>query len=233
MSADDDDRELAALAGAPAPAAPPLGPELERALVGLAPAGPRRPLRQLAVLAAASLAYGAGVLAVVTMRRDLGELPALWLGVVGTAWFLGFASALYLATVPARGAVIPRWRAGGTLAAILAIAIIAFYLLADIPAGSSSVQLGWPRFLRGHACLEIGLASALVPVIGGALVLRGALPVGARWAAAALGAAGGCLGVLVLHVHCPVTDHPHLGLIHGAVVVVAAALSAAIVPRRV
>jgi len=35
----------------------------------------------------------------------------------------------------------------------------------------------------------------------------------------------------VLHLHCPVADGLHVGLIHGGVVIIAAALSAAIVPR--
>jgi hypothetical protein len=35
----------------------------------------------------------------------------------------------------------------------------------------------------------------------------------------------------VLHLHCDVADGLHVGLIHGGVVVVAAVLSALIVPR--
>jgi hypothetical protein len=70
-----------------------------------------------------------------------------------------------------------------------------------------------------------------VPVVGGALLLRGALPVGSRWIAAALGAGGGSLGGLVLHLHCRVTDGLHVGLIHGGVVAVSALLAAALVPR--
>jgi hypothetical protein len=70
-----------------------------------------------------------------------------------------------------------------------------------------------------------------VPVIGGTLVLRSALPVGSRWIAAALGAGGGSLGGLVLHLHCRVTDAAHVGLIHGGVVAASALLAAALVPR--
>ena len=99
------------------------------------------------------------------------------------------------------------------------------------PRGPSSVELGWGKFHHGHGCMELGLLTALVPVALGALVLRGALPVGARWAAAGLGAAGGSLGGLVLHLHCPIADALHLGLVHGGVVLVAALISAAIVPR--
>ena len=75
------------------------------------------------------------------------------------------------------------------------------------------------------------VATAVVPVIIGALCLRGALPVGSRWIAAALGAGGGCLGGLVLHLHCHIADSLHIGLIHGGVVVVAALLAGALAPR--
>jgi len=65
----------------------------------------------------------------------------------------------------------------------------------------------------------------------GAIFLRGTLPVGSRWIAAALGAGGGSLGGLMLHLHCPITDGLHVGVMHGGVVAVAALLAAALVPR--
>ena len=99
------------------------------------------------------------------------------------------------------------------------------------PHGPSSLQYGAERFIQGHWCLELGLATALVPVILGAVFLRGALPVGSRWVAAALGAGGGSLGGLVLHFHCRITDPLHTGVIHAGVVTVAALLAAALVPR--
>jgi len=37
----------------------------------------------------------------------------------------------------------------------------------------------------------------------------------------------------VLHLHCPVTDGLHVGLVHGAVVGVAALLAALLVPRAI
>ena len=39
------------------------------------------------------------------------------------------------------------------------------------------------------------------------------------------------LGGLMLHLHCPVTDGLHVGLVHGGVVGVAALLAAAVIPR--
>jgi hypothetical protein len=35
----------------------------------------------------------------------------------------------------------------------------------------------------------------------------------------------------VLHLHCPVADGLHVGLVHGGVIAVAALLAAALVPR--
>jgi hypothetical protein len=219
-----------AMADIAVPPPPPPGAALEAALAAIAPVATRRPWRDLALIATASLCYGAGLVAVLSLRRDLGELPVAWVIGSGLAWALGFVLPLHLALVPRPGAVMPRWRLAGFAAATSAAAFMIVGLVVH-PRGPSSVDLGWARFLHGHGCMELGLLTALVPVALGALVLRGALPVGARWAAAGLGAAGGGLGGLVLHLHCPIADALHLGLIHGGVVLVAALLAAAIVPR--
>jgi len=217
------------LAQLPPPTPPGLSAALEAELAGLAPVATRRPLRQLALLIAASLVYGAGLVAMLAIRRDLHELPMGWLAGVGMMWLAGFVVPV-LATVPRPGAVAPRWRFAGITSVIAALGFIGLGLVLH-PSGPSSAQLGWANFGRGHGCLELGLAAALVPVVLGAIFLRGALPVGSRWAAAALGAGGGSLGGLMLHLHCPVTDGLHVGLVHGGVVGVAALLAAAIVPR--
>ena len=224
------EREIDKLATEPPPPAPPMSAALEAELGKLAPVSPRRPVRQLAIVAAASLAYGAGLLAALRLRRDIDELPTSWLGATAVAWLFGFVVPCYLALVPRRGAVMPRWRWAAASAIVTSIGFIALGLLVH-PSGPSSVHYDWARFAHGHTCLEIGLATAVVPVIVGALCLRGALPVGSRWIAAALGAGGGCLGGLVLHLHCHVADGLHIGLVHGGVVVVAAMLAAALAPR--
>lgn len=218
------------LARAPRPAPPPMSPALEAELGALAPVRTRRPLRDLAILVAVSLVYASGLVLVIALRDDMAELPVGWLVIAGLAWLLGFLVPCSLALVPRRGAVVPRWRPA---AIAVVVASVGFVLLglAIHPMGPSSVSYGWEHFGRGHTCLEIGLATALVPVVIGALFLRGALPVGSRWIAAALGAGGGGLGGLVLHLHCHVADGLHVGLVHGGVVIVAALLSAAIVPR--
>jgi hypothetical protein len=84
---------------------------------------------------------------------------------------------------------------------------------------------------HGHWCLRWGLITAVVPIGLAALLLRGTIPEGARWGAAAIGTAGGGLGGLFLHLKCPISDRLHMGLVHGGVVVVAACLAALIIPR--
>ena len=211
------------------PTLPALGAELEGELGTLAPVAMRRPLRQLAILVGVSLIYGAGLLAAISTRRDLDELPPGWLAAAGGAWLVGFVVPAYLALVPRSGSVLPRWQLGAVAAAIGSVGFVALGLLVH-PSGPSSLDYS-AQFLRGHWCLELGLATALVPVVVGAIFLRGALPVGARWTAASLGAGGGALGGLVLHLHCRIADLLHVGLIHGGVVLVAALLAAALVPR--
>jgi hypothetical protein len=228
MTRDDD--VLDGLAAQAPPAPPAMSAALEAELGSLQPVAPRRPLRQLAIVAGISLVYGAGLLAALKMRRDMDELPTSWLVATAIAWLLGFAVPCYLALVPKRGAMMPRVQWAAASAVVTSIAFVVLGLVVH-PSGPSSLHYNWARFPHGHWCLEIGLATALIPVVIGAVFLRGVLPVGSRWVAAALGAGGGCLGGLVLHLHCHVADGLHIGLIHGGVVIVAAALAAVLVPR--
>jgi hypothetical protein len=214
----------------PPPVPAPPSSLLEAELARLTPISSRRPLRQLGLLVGLSLIYGGGVLTMLTIRHDLRELPMGWLIGAGLAWLIGFVAPVYLATVPGPGAVIPRWRLAGIASVVGAIGFMGLGLALH-PAGPSSVVLGWDRIARGYACFEWGLATALVPVVIGAIFLRGALPVGSRWVAAALGAGGGSLGGLMLHLHCPIVDGVHVSLVHGSVVGGAALLAAAMVPR--
>ena len=206
---------------------PPMAAELEQELARLAPVAPRRPVRQALVAGAVSLAYAAIVLAVVAVRHELAALPRLWLVLYLGAWLAGFAVPVWFALVPRPGGMMPRWRIAGAIAAVCAVGFVVAGLL--VPRGAAeSLRLG---FGDAHQCLSIGLVTAMVPVVLGTALLRGAAPVGSRVTAAALGAAGGSLGGFVLHLHCPIADGVHVGLVHGAVVAVAALLAAALVPR--
>jgi len=224
------ERALGALAAEAAPELPELSAVLEAELASIAPVSPRRPVRQLGMFIAASLVYAGLLLAFLSLRADLGELPKAWIAGAGAAWFIGFSLATYFALVPRAGTMTPRWRAALAITLVTSVAFIALGLNIH-PHGRDSMHYGMPHLLRGHGCLWLGLATALVPVVLGAIFLRGAVPVFSRWIAATLGAAGGCLGGLLLHMHCRIADGPHIGIIHGGVVVVAAALAALLVPR--
>lgn len=222
MSALDD------LSAQPPPVPPPMSHALEAELAHLAPVATRRPLRQLALLVVVSLIFGAGLLVWFAMRPDLHELPMGWLFGVGLAWLLGFLVPVTLATVPARGSMMPRWRLAGIASVVASIAMIGLGLV--LHPGAVEVP-GWSGVVHGLGCLAAGLETAIVPIVVGTIVLRRALPVGSRWVAAGLGAGGGSLGGLVLHLHCPVASALHVGLVHGGVIVVAALLAAALAPR--
>jgi hypothetical protein len=207
--------------------APPVGATLEREIARLESVRPRRPVRQALLAATVSLAYAGVVLAVVAVRRELDELPRLWLALYLAAWLAGFALPVWVSIVPRRGGLMPRWILGGTLAAIAAVGFVVAGLA--VPrSGPNSLHLG---VAYAHSCLSIGLVTAMVPVVVGTVLLRGAAPVGSRATAAALGASGGSLGGFVLHLHCPIADGIHVGFVHGAVVTAAALLAAALVPR--
>jgi hypothetical protein len=219
------------LAAAPPPAPPPMSAALDKELAQLAPVAARRPVRQLALLAAASLVYAGGLLAVLSVRDDFTGLPTAWIVGAGALWLTGFVLPCALALVPRRGSMMPRWTLAAAVAGLASVAFVILGLAIHPSMPGVSRDYGWAHFFRGHGCLWLGLATALVPVLLGVIFLRGALVVRSRWIAAALGAGGGCLGGLLLHMHCPIADGPHIGLIHGGVVLVAASLTAALAPR--
>jgi hypothetical protein len=226
-----DDALGQSLRDLPSPAPPPMGDALAAELSSMSPVAPRRPRRDLARVAAVSLVYGAILLVLFDLRRDLPGLPVARVVAIAVAWLAAFGALLWLAIVPRSGSVMPRWRAAGAGAIVASLLFVAVGFLVP-PHGDDSTYLGLAHLPQGHRCLEYGLATAMVPAVLGALVLRGAVPVGSRWVAAALGAAGGSLGGFVLHLHCSVSDGWHVGLVHGGVVAASAALAAVLAPRR-
>jgi hypothetical protein len=223
-------RELAAMPLVP----PPLPAELESALAELEPVRPRRPRRGFVVLCLVSLLYGGSLLGLVKMRPDLSGLPRAWMVLYGLAWLAGFLAIAWLALVPRPGKVMPGWRHAGIGAVVASIGFVLAGLLLHRHAPGRRIvgESTWSGLVEyGLDCLLMGMVTALVPVVIGALILRGSVPVGSRWAGAGLGAAGGSLGGLFLHLHCQVADALHLGVIHGGVVALGALLGALIIPR--
>jgi hypothetical protein len=228
----DLDGTLSALGAPEEP--PPVGDELEARLKEVRPARMRSPARDLALLAAASLLYAAGLVAVLSLRADLPHLPRPWLAIYLVAWLGGFLGLAALALLPPRGQVMPRWRRAGIAGAAACVVFTTGGLLfaRHAPGVSTMYEPTFEAVLRhGHVCLRLGLVAAVVPVALAALALRGAMPVRSRWLGAAIGAAGGSLGGLVLHLYCPIAERFHLGLVHGGVVVLGALLCALLLPR--
>ena len=217
------EESLGALGGAGDPA-PALSPELERELGGLAPVKTRAPRRQLAGILALSLLYASGVVALSGLRRDLGALPLAHVVAFAALWLVSFASVSWLVVVPARGQMMPRARLAAVVAgAAAAILIAAGLFLPRTAPGLSTVYAPTVSAVVEHAgCIRWGLLGAALPILLAALAVRGSVPVGSRLAAAALGAAGGALGGLVLQFHCPITERFHVGFVHGGLVVLAA-----------
>jgi len=210
-------------------AAPAMGSALIRELARLQPATTRLPRREWAAVLGLSLFYATGILAWMGVRDALDRIPPIWLIGIGAVWLAGFLAITWLVLVPPRGQVLPRWRwaaAAGALAA-------AFFITAGLLRPESLTETGttYPATMsavvgHGPGCLRWGITVAAVPVLLTALAVRGAIPVGSRWLAAAIGAAGGSLGGLTLHLHCPISERFHIGLVHGGLVIVTAAIAA-------
>lgn len=211
---------------------PPMSDLLEAQLHELAPVPTRRPWRDAGIVAGVAALAVAAMVGALRVRRDLDAHTTTWLVAYGAAWVAAFAVGTWLALVPRRGAVVPRWRAAGVLGAVVAIGfVVAGLVFARTTARSVVYEPTAAHHLRYAAgCVALGVATAILPFVAGALLLRGAVPVGSRAAGAGLGAACGAAGGFMLHLHCPITHAYHLGFGHGGAVVVGALLGALLVP---
>lgn len=213
--------------------APPMSDELLRELDDLTPVRTRSPRRQTLTVLGLSLIYGGAILAVLGLRHDLEHVPPAWLVGVGALWMASFGWITWTVLVPPHEQVMPRWRWAAAISAAACALFIAGGLMRpeSVAAAGPTYDVSLSTwFDHGNRCLRLGLTVALVPVALSAFAVRGAVPVGSRWAAAAIGAAGGSLGGFMLHMHCSVGERLHIGLAHGGVVIVAAGLAALVAP---
>jgi hypothetical protein len=235
VTRDDRTDDVLRALGEAAPRPPPPSARLEALLAATTPVATRRPARDTALVAVLSALYAVVLVYATTVRRDFAWLPLAWRIWFGALFAAGFALLLLLVMLPRRGHVAPRIRlAGGCGLGAAGVFLLLGVGFAEHAEGISimpPVEAG--RFFR-HAwpCWTLGIITALMPIGLGLRALRGAVPVGARWIGFALGAAGGGLGGLVLHLHCPIAHWLHVSLAHGAVALIAGALTAAIAPRQ-
>lgn len=231
-SRDPIDDTLAALAGDQS--LPPLSPRLRAELDKLEAVGPARPLRRFAIAGLISALWMGALLALLGLRRDLEPLPRLWLILYVSGWALTFVALSFGAHVPPRGQVMPRSRLVGRLGVAAGTGFVGIGLIAvrGVPELSTVYDPTASNVIEyGVRCVTIGLATAALPIALAAILLRHSSPTGAGWLGMAVGASGGALGGLLLHLHCSIAERTHLGLVHGGIVLIAGALGAIALSR--
>lgn len=209
-------------------------PALLAAMRTLAPAPMRRPERDLTRVVVASLLYAAAWLAGPAvwiwgraLRVDLAALPRAWVIAFGALWLAGFAAPLAIAMLPRRGELLHRVGAAAASAWIGWAVLVAAAAAAEVAPGASLVTADRAQLVSVTAqCAAALLSIALVPATLGLWALRRAIPLGGPAIAAAIGAAGGALGGLALHLHCPWAEPVHVVFGHALPVGVAAGLAA-------
>ncbi len=99
--------------------------------------------------------------------------------------------------------------------------------------GWAMMTSAWPEAqlrqgtMRIHvACFAFTMMYALAPLVGLSIARRGTDPVHPRATGAALGAAAGAWGSVMIDLHCPLSGTMHVALAHVLPVVVLAALGA-------
>lgn len=217
---------------------PPPSPALERALADLRPSGTRRPLRTLGGIALASLAYAALVAWKMGIRGDLRQMPLFPFVLYGASCLATFVALLACALIPPRGQVLPSGSVARRITTWTVSVLVALDLLVAFTSPGGSALGGVTRleqvFVGGWPCLASALGIVSVPILLGLWSVRRLIPIGGWRVLMALGGAAGALAGLILHLHCPVQDPAHVGLVHGTVLIVPAAILAAtgLAPRE-
>ncbi len=204
---------------------PPPAPssELLAAVEQTQPVRTRRPARTWLGISLVSVACAVSLLTwVLGLRRDLGSVPVVPLVLFAMASLVSFGSHLAAALIPPPGQVLPSGNRSARLSVLLSLIAIPLGLLVgvhvhgDIPAAIMHTHRFWRS---GLACLASGFSVAAVPATVGLLALRRIIPMGAWRPALAVGAAAGVLAGLALQFHCPISQLTHVGMAHGAAMV--------------
>lgn len=181
---------------------------------------PARPLRQRSGMAYAALALTLGAVLVVGalgLRRDLpsGHPQPLALTAAGLFLVLALASA-WAAVDMARPAVGMRregWGWTALMAAVLPGSALAL-ILTDLAAGRAiDLDRG------GVGCLVLGSAVGLLTAATLAAWLRRGAPSSPDRAGMLTGVAAGAAGIFAVSLWCPENSLLHIGIWHGATVV--------------
>ena len=187
-------------------------------------------LGMLAAAAGAALAL-AGVSIFAGLRADflIGPHDPVFLISTGIFLMLGIAASVAVVGMsrPQVGSEHGGWVWAAAMAALLPLTAIVVWLFR--PADSMS-----GNFVdHGTACLLAGCGFGIF--VGAALTfwLRRGAPTSAALAGLLTGIAAGSLGTFAFSLHCTYNDIVHIGLWHGAVVAVSAAVGRLIIPTLV
>lgn len=167
--------------------------------------------RRLAAVFAA-VAWLLGHFLVVTIRGDIGKIPAWYLGL---NVLLPVVSGVTAAILAIRGG---KTGLGGSVKWAAAAAITAaalFWLVAlglPVPHADGPQVPFWEGCFR---CFDRTLIWALVPVGLAALGLRSSFATAARWRSAAIGGACGVIAGGLMNLICANSEHAHVAVSHG------------------
>ncbi len=194
---------------------------LERARV--APSPTRATTRRANVAAAVlGLATAATTIAALGVALGGRPLPFVILSVLGWAAIAALASAVG----EARGKTML-----GRARVILVVCALA--VAPAIFAWVMGCTVGWPELReaagswRVHAtCLAFTMLLSLGPLVSLAFVRRATDPVHPRATGAAIGAAAGAWGGVLIDMHCPLTQPLHIALAHVLPVLIYATVGA-------
>jgi hypothetical protein len=182
------------------------------------------------IVALLGIAWPAVWLTNAPIRKDLAALPLGWVVLGAALWGFSFALSLGAALVPRRGDVLPAVGVAARVGAGAMGVLLAFTALwtASVPGVSlQPADLHTTTLGSSWGCARFVLGTAAPFLVLGFLALRKVLPLGGRAAGLALGVAGGALGGLALHFHCPVASTGHVLIGHvGAMI--AASLAGAL-----
>jgi hypothetical protein len=165
-----------------------------------------------------SVAWVGAHLAVFGIRKDFGTLPFPY---VAAQVLLPFALAgLALVVALGRG----RLGLGVRIGLVSSFAVLGPASFAVIAAGApvpGEVATSMATPIGMLFCFDVTLAWAAVPLVLGALTLRGAFAAATRWRSALVGASAGLFAGATINLVCPNLAPLHLLFGHGLPVIVA------------
>jgi len=211
--------------------APPPSAEILKAVGAIEPVRTRTRFGAFLIVATVGAIWPAYTLIRFPLRRDLGALPAPWVAIGAALWAATLVLSLAAALVPARGEVLPSAGRAARISAIAMGLVLAFTAVWTAFAPGVSLRpedVGKTLIQSCWGCGKYVLQVAAIFMVLGLVLLRRVLPVGGRGVGLAVGAAGGALGGLALHLLCPIATTGHVLLSHGGAMVLASLAGALI-----